>query len=154
MIMNLQNHFQKLAADEKRMAHIILCEFALDKWNEYVSANGEIRYIETVCGTERIIEKSLPADAIGSVKMKREDPRIEERLREPITAIRDGDLELPETMKFALHSFYNLYRKYMRGDDIDDWLIVNQALSADENFDFIKEFLARTIKSVKNISER
>jgi len=53
------------------------------------------------------------------------------RYREPIVALHDGDLDLPDTIEYAYYSLYNLFRKYTGIEDIDDWLIVNQAISSE-----------------------
>ncbi len=44
--------------------------------------------------------------------------------------MQDDDLEFPDDIELAYYSIYNLFRRYVLADSIDDWLIVNQALSA------------------------
>jgi hypothetical protein len=44
--------------------------------------------------------------------------------------MQDDDLEFPDRVEFAYYSIYNLFNRYVSGRIDDDWLIVNQALSA------------------------
>ena len=44
--------------------------------------------------------------------------------------MQDDDLSLLDSVEFAYYAIYNCFRKYARDEDIDPWLIVNQALSS------------------------
>ncbi|HLZ00295.1 MAG TPA: hypothetical protein VKT33_14650 [Candidatus Angelobacter sp.] len=56
-----------------------------------------------------------------------------------MAALQDHDLEFPEQITFAYYSIYNLFGRYMSGDPIDDWLIVNQTMAAaGEDYDVHK----------------
>ena len=43
-----------------------------------------------------------------------------------------NDLEFPDPVEYAYYAIYNLFRKYVQGRELDDWLIVNQALSSSD----------------------
>ncbi len=45
--------------------------------------------------------------------------------------MQDHDLEFPKIIEFAYYSIYNLFCKYVKGRAIDDWIIVNQAISSE-----------------------
>ncbi|MCP4136515.1 MAG: hypothetical protein GY754_36435 [bacterium] len=137
--------FFSLSAEEKKKVHVILCEYSLKNWNEYISNFEEMQYTESVCGTKQQVDKNLPADALESSKRGVDDLSVERRYSEPIVAMQDDDLEFPEPVEFAYYSIYNLFRKYICGENIDDWLIVNQALSSKENIDSIHDILSNAI---------
>jgi len=40
-------------------------------------------------------------------------------------------LQFPEPIAYAYDAVYNFFRKYGLGEDVDDWLIVNQAGASD-----------------------
>jgi hypothetical protein len=141
--------FMKLSTDEKKKVHIILCEKSLIKWNEYVSNFDEINYTETVCGTNQTVDKNLPSEAINSVKMNIDITNIKDRYSEPIVALQDDDLEFPENIELAYYSIYNLFRKYICCENIEDWLIVNQALSSLDNDKIVKDILLEAISFSK-----
>jgi len=124
--------FFALAPAGRLRALIFLCRFALGVWEEYCREKGKITYIETVVGTLQEVDATLPRDALESVIKERDLRDVANRFNEPITAIDDRDLRFPANIQFAYHAIYNLFEKYVfpRGDGIDDWLIVEQALSA------------------------
>jgi hypothetical protein len=55
---------------------------------------------------------------------------VQARYREPIVALQDDDLELPEEIEYAYYAVYNLFLRHGLAEPIDDWLIVNQAVSS------------------------
>jgi hypothetical protein len=128
---SLREEFMVLMPARRRVVHLSLCEHALAKWTAYAQSRGEIIYTETVCGTNQTVDAALPKDAFECAKQRRDVANVHERYREPIVALRDGDLEFPSAIEFAYYSVYNLFRKYTGIEDVDDWLIVNQALSAE-----------------------
>lgn len=146
---NAYEIFQKLTAEEKRKVHIYLCERALVKWDEYVFLKGEIKYTESVTGTKQVVDRNLPSDALESVKQNLDTSNVEKRYLEPIVSLQDEDLNFPEQILFTYYSIYNVFRKYICGDSIDDWLIVNQALSAENSLHRADEVLLAAINSLK-----
>ena len=52
---------------------------------------------------------------------------------EPMIAMREEYLTFPENITFAYYAIYNLFKKYVLKEDVDDWMIVNQALSSEED---------------------
>jgi hypothetical protein len=127
----LGQQFLALSPKQKRAVHLWLGECALAKWDAYVMARGKMRYIETVCATRQTVDATLPRDALVSARQGRDIANVEERYGEPIVAMQDDDLEFQDSAEFAYYSLYNLFRKYVALEDIDDWLIVNQALSSE-----------------------
>jgi hypothetical protein len=103
----------------------------LAKWTAFIGSRGNTTYTETVCGTRQVVDATVPQDALTSAKQSRDVAKVQERYREPIVSLHDGDLELPSSVEFAYYSLYNLFRKYTGIEDVDDWLIVNQALSSE-----------------------
>ena len=146
---NLGELFLNLSVKEKKRIHIILCERSLDKWNDYVSKHKNIHYTEFVCGTKQKLNINLPRDAIKSVKEGINILNNKLLYSEPIAAMQDEDLKFPESIMFAYYSIYNLFRKYICNDNIDDWLIVNQALSSENNLERAEEILTDALNQIK-----
>jgi hypothetical protein len=119
----LADEFSALNPEQRRSVHFSLCEHALEKWNLYAQAHGQIKYIESTAGTRQVVAARRGFDA-GNVA---------NRYEEPITALEEDDLAFPEAITFAYYAIYNLFNKYVQKDVIDDWLIVNQALSAEDD---------------------
>lgn len=128
---SLREEFMALAPGGRRLVHLSLCEHTLAKWTAYTRSRGEITYTETVCGTNQAVDPALPKDAFECAKQYRDVANVHERYREPIVALQDGDLAFPDAIEFAYYSVYNLFRKYTGIEDVDDWLIVNQALASE-----------------------
>ncbi len=130
---SLTDKFFALNPNQRREVHIALSEHALGKWDEYASTQGQIWYTELVVGTQQQVDKQLPADALESASRGTDSERVEERYQEPIAAMQDDDLAFPENIEFAYYAIHNLFKKYALGRDVDDWLIVNQALSLEKD---------------------
>ncbi len=130
---SLADEFLALDSAQRRIVHFVLCEYALCKWNEYVNVQGQIRYIESVVGTGQKVDEQLPVDALESAKRGVDLANVEKRYGEPIVAMQDDDLVFPKHVEFAYYAIYNLFKKYALKKDIDDWLIVNQAISSEKD---------------------
>jgi hypothetical protein len=128
---NLAQIFLNLNSEQKRNVHLELCGLALRVWEKYVAQFEKIDYIEGVVGTYQVVEKLLPGDAFVAAQRGVDNKNIAQRYAEPITAMQDYDLEFPDHIGFAYYAIYNLFNKYVIGREIDDWLICNQALSAE-----------------------
>lgn len=129
---SLHDQFLALDAAGRRAVHFELCEFALHRWWAFVEQSAPIRYVETVVGTEQWVDTRLPDDALACAQVGADTRRVAVRYREPVTALQDDDLEFPDPVEYAYYALYNLFRKYVEASPIDDWLIVNQALSSSE----------------------
>ena len=123
--------FIDLEPSQKEELHFSLCLNALSIWEAYTK-QLEIPYTESVFGTKHIVDNTLPNKAYNAALKKKSCSFIFDNYSEPITSMQDGDLEFPVNIEFAYYAIYNLYLKYSRNGDIDDWLIVNQALSAED----------------------
>ncbi len=62
----------------------------------------------------------------------------------------DFDLEFPYHIEFAYYSIYNLFKKYGVQANVDDWLIVNQALSSEADQDKWLQLLENAIAKAKS----
>ncbi|MFE3759550.1 hypothetical protein ACFXO9_35055 [Nocardia tengchongensis] len=93
------------------------------------------------------MDVELPADALRSARAGVDLADIGNRYLEPITALQDDDLTFPDPVEFAYYAIYNCFSKYSRGDDIPDWLIVNQALSVHHH----SEVASRLTRAIADI---
>ena len=147
--MTLADEFLALSPEQRRSVHFVLCQHALDKWASYTDTRDKIRYVETVAGTQQEVDKQLPFDSFDVAKKGLDSRNVVERYREPIVALQDEDLEFPENITFAYYAIYNLFKKYVKREVIDDWLIVNQALSTEDDSDIWNILLSNAIQMSK-----
>jgi hypothetical protein len=129
--MTLRDQFLALPSHQRRVVHELLVEHALAVWKAYADREGRDRYRETVVGTEQIVDKSLPADALAATRSGQGVAAVDKRYGEPRAALQDGDLTFPERVEFAYYAVYNFFRKYALQDEVDDWLLVNQSASSE-----------------------
>ncbi|SRR6266571_2930768 len=123
--------FGTLDAPNRREALVRLAEsVALRVWNEFVAAERAVTYRDSVVGMSHALDLDLPAKAIDSVKGGADANLIADAYAEPIVALQDLDMELPDAAEYAYYSIYNLFRKYCRDEDIEEALILNQILSS------------------------
>jgi hypothetical protein len=126
-------HFFALDPQRKRQVHFFLCKHALDVWDDYARTHFPIIYRDSAVGMNHTVDEVLPQNAFASSHVGRDLSSVDARYTEPIVAMQDGDLEFPEHVQYAYYSIYNLFCKCVLQRHIDDWLIVNQALSSEEN---------------------
>ncbi|MET9487385.1 hypothetical protein [Nocardia sp. NPDC006630] len=140
--------FLQLGGDHRRQVHLALCDDALPTWITYIrSKRTPLRYRDSIVGMWHHVDPELPADALRAAHAGMDLADIGNRYLEPITALQDDDLSFPDPAEFTYYAIYNCFRKYVRGDDIPDWLIVNQALSIHAVND-VAAYLTRTIESI------
>ncbi len=145
--------FLSLSDAKKRFVHFELCKNALEILNNYFKETGEIKYVETIAGTLQIVDPELPSDAFESAQNGENLFDTDYRFAEPIAALHDEDLEFPNHIEFAFYSIYNLFQRYVLNRNVDDWLIVNQALSAEISEEKWTELLKNAIEKSKWIIE-
>jgi hypothetical protein len=145
--------FLALDPSGKRRVHLILCRFALEKWETYTKSFPSLQYKDSVVGMDHIVDTRLPQDAFESSKTGLDGMAISERYREPVVALQDDDLELPENIEFSYYAIYNLFCKYVEKKTVDDWLIVNQALSSEQNSLRWTELLSDAMNKAKASQE-
>ncbi|HEU4326870.1 MAG TPA: ankyrin repeat domain-containing protein [Roseiflexaceae bacterium] len=128
--------FHALPAEAKKRVHEYLCAKALEAWLRYAIAAGEISYNDAVVGMFHVVDILLPVEAyalvfggLGRVSPAFAADPLEHRYREPVVALQDDDLEFEEGVLLGYYAIYNAFLKYALGRPIDDWLIVNQAVS-------------------------
>ncbi|MEM8953194.1 MAG: hypothetical protein AAGD22_03495 [Verrucomicrobiota bacterium] len=126
----LADTFLTLPPHLKRAVHLELCNQAVRIWEAYYDQHGTIDYVETVAGTKQVVDRNLPIAAIRAVMTGSDGENVAYRYQEPVAAMQDDDLEFPDAIEFAYYSIYNLFGRYVSSRNEDDWLIVNQALSA------------------------
>ncbi|MEK7725256.1 MAG: hypothetical protein AAB336_12960, partial [Acidobacteriota bacterium] len=88
-----------------------------------------------------VVDKSLPKDAFEAVVRGQDEKKIDWRYAEPISAMQDDDLEFPDQIEFAYYAIYNLFNKYILFQNIDDWLICNQALCSENDAEKYEDLL-------------
>ena len=145
----LADEFLALNPEQRRLIHFSLCEHALEKWNSYAKAHKKIEYQETVAGTLQEVDKQLPSDSLSSAKQGFDSLNVTKRYQEPITAMQDDELVFPENISFAYYAIYNLFQKYAENKTVDDWLIVNQALSSESNSEMWNSLLNNAIQEAR-----
>ncbi len=151
--MNLQEEFLNFSEEKRKSVQFKLCENALEILNKYFAETGEISYVESIVGTFQIVDSKLPSDAFESAISAKDLRKTYHRYAEPISAMQSDDLVFPDHIEFAFYSIYNLFQKYVLHRKIDDWLIVNQALSAELSHEKWNELLENTIEETKWIIE-
>ncbi len=147
---SLADEFFVLSPEQRRSVHFTLCEHALGKWNLYAKAQNKIEYVETVAGTRQEVDKKLPFDSFSSTLQGIDLLNVAERYKEPIVALQDDDLTFPENITFAYYAIYNLFKKYVKIEVVDDWLIVNQALSTEDDSEAWATLFNDAIQRVKS----
>ena len=126
----LASIFLNLPDQKKKAVHIDLCKQALQIWNDHCDSQKSLGYVETVCGTKQVVDRDLPTAAFRAVIAGSDSENVAYRYQEPIAAMQDDDLRFPDDIELAYYAIYNLFRRYVSSRIDDDWLIVNQALSA------------------------
>ena len=147
--MTLHDEFLALPPQQRRIVHDRLVEQALGTWNAHVEREGEIRYRETVVGTEQIVDAGLPADALAAVRSGQGIAALDRRYGEPRAALQDRDLTFPDPVEFAYYAVFNFFRKYALNEEVDDWLIVNQAVSSEADETKWERALSRAIEEAR-----
>ena len=145
----MKDEFLALSPRRRRIVHDALVEQALARWRDYVQREGEIRYRESVVGTEQVVDASLPGDAWEAARSGDGCAEVDARYGEPRAALQDGDLSFPEPVAYAYDAVYNYFRKYGLGEDVDDWVIVNQAGSSDPDPSRWAKTLRRAIEAAR-----
>jgi hypothetical protein len=130
---DLRAAFEGLDGLRQRIVQLALCHHALGVWEAYVRRHGPIEYVDSVVGMYHCVDNALPRDALTSVEAGVDRAGVVQRYLEPIVALQDDDLELPNHIELAYYAIYNLYRSAVEGAALDDWLIVNQALAAEDD---------------------
>lgn len=129
----MQITFFGLDAVDRRRVQLALCRNALEVWEAYAGSQSPISYHDSIVGMPHVVDVGLPRDAFTGAVARTDVRSVVDRYAEPIAALQDGDLELPDHIEFAWYAIYNLYQKYVLDRAVDDWLIVNQALSAESD---------------------
>ena len=122
--------FLALDGAKKRAACIQLCERALRIWESNFPDGCRVAYQESVAGSTQILDCGLPREALAAVRSGTDAAGIGQRYLEPIAALQDDDLVLPEAAHFAYYAVYNAFELYVWERKIDEWTIMNQALAS------------------------
>lgn len=129
----LRERFLSLPPERRRIVQERLVDHALARWQAFAKHAGQIAYREAVVGTDQVVDARLPEDALAAARSGTGISEVDRRYGEPLAALQDDDLQLPDTAAFAYYAIYNYFRKYGRRDDVDDWLIVQQACAAEDD---------------------
>lgn len=144
---DLRAAFDALDLTRRRAVQLVLCRHALAIWEAFLRRYGPVEYVDSVVGLYHCVDSTLPRDALASVEACKDSSNVSHRYLEPVTALQDDDLELPDHVEFAYYAIYNLYRSAVVGAAIEDWLIVNQALSAEEDPAMWRVLLADALRT-------
>jgi hypothetical protein len=121
--------FYSLDPNARRAVVVRLLEEALRVWGQHYSPGTRPTYQESVTGSIQELDVDLPKEALEAIRAGVDTKAIAERYREPIVALQDEDLELPEAAEFAYYAIYNGYRRYIERHAVEEKLLLNQALS-------------------------
>ena len=148
------DEFLTLGPDQRRSVYFALCEHALTVWENYAARRTDWEYVESVlgprppaAGTRQAVDQQLPAEALASARQGDDLAGVANRYLEPFTALQAGDLAFPGPVTFAYYAIYNLFRKYAAQAQVDDWLIVNQALAAEADPEVRRVLLSHAIQA-------
>lgn len=142
---NLREVFENLSSAEKKQVQRELCKRALSEWDIYCAKGKGLQYRDSVVGMKHKIDIALPKRAYEAACNGTECAEVTESYQEPIVAMQDMDWEPPEKIEYAYYAIYNFYRKHAKNSDIDDWLIVNQALSSQPDDSMVREILGSAL---------
>ena len=120
--------YLEMDSAKQKNIQIILCEGALRVWEQLVPCNRVYR--ESVIGSKQVLEATLPRDALAVVMSDGPCDSVEARYREPLAALQDDDISLPDQAEFAFYAIRNLFAAHALHKVVDPWLIANQALSS------------------------
>jgi coproporphyrinogen III oxidase-like Fe-S oxidoreductase len=122
-----QRFFNMHAEDQKKV-QIRLCQHALEVWESLVPK--DLTYRESVLGIRQSFNAKLPRMAFNAVLSGLDNENLDTLYREPLVALQDDDIRLPDKAEFAYYSIRNLFVAHVIRRSTDPWLIVNQALSS------------------------
>lgn len=137
--------YHLLDFNDKKTTHINLCCSALEVWNNFIKDSPIIKYSDSVIGISHTLENKLLNEAYQAVLDGEDSKMIKTRFQEPIAALQDEDLEFPTKVASAYYAIYNLFRKYILFEEIDDWLIIKQVLSCFEDPQYRDYLLAKSM---------
>lgn len=147
---NLAEIFLNLPHEGRKQVHHYLCALALEAWKHFTAAEGRITYCDSVVGMFHVVDLHLPANAFNAAFGSPDEATIaaiDYRCLEPIAALQDMDLEFPNEIQFAYYAIYNAFLKHAKHENIDDWLIANQAISSSQNEHEWKAMLETAIQT-------
>ena len=136
----LAQRYAELTPDEQWRVQLRLCERALEVWSAHVASAGATVYHDSVVGLRHTVDAEVPHLALAAARERADRFALDYRYQEPIVAMQDDDLEFPGAVEMAYYALYNLYRKYAAGDEVDGWLVVNQALASLEEAEWKPAF--------------
>lgn len=122
-------HYLNLNDSERFKVQLSLCQKALAYWEKQVRLEGPLSYVEGVVGTYQKVDLNLPADALTSVRSKRDTASVQKRYLEPLSALQDDDLEWSGPVTLAFYAIYNAFCLHVLNRNIDKMLIIKQALA-------------------------
>ncbi len=114
-------------------------------WTAWAAAN-ELEYADSVVGMSYVVDVELPARALAEIRARQENPSTQRDYLEPITAMQDGDLEMPRPIAHAYYSVYNLHQlAFDPSSRVAPQLVFNQAISATLRTNDAAEIDARVV---------
>lgn len=110
---------------------LIACERALAVWNAFVSSS-DLEYTDSVAGLHHEIDEELPLRVFFCVRENLENLgaefgfALQEEYLEPLAALGDGDLKMPENALEAFYSFHHLLAAAMDAEKKQHFAIAVQ----------------------------
>jgi len=127
-----------------------LCRQAFTTWTQWIEDGPNLVYFESVVGTRQTIDPGLPQEALASVVANSDGQALRQRYLEPLAALQDEDVNWDARVEFAYYAIYNLFRKYTLKEEVDPWLIANQALSSLPIEADLRSVLTRAIEEAES----
>ena len=151
--MTLQQQIDKLDYQSQIKLCLKLTNLACDVWNNY-SKGKTVNYVDSVVGLKHNIQPDLLNRTVQEVSKinfnQKQINKLKKEFQDPIIAIQDLDLELPNPVEKAFHSVHNLLelkpklKQTIFGDNYP-YLIINQAI------DSLSSSKTKTDEEIKNI---
>ena len=109
--MTLQQQIDKLDYQSQIKLCLKLTNLACDVWNNY-SKGKTVNYVDSVVGLKHNIQPDLLNRTVQEVSKinfnQKQINKLKKEFQDPIIAIQDLDLELPNPVEKAFHSVHNL----------------------------------------------
>lgn len=112
---------------------LLAAERALPVWERH-AASRELSYVDSVVGQHHVVDQQLPRRVLAFVGASVDQDRmlpcyqLSAAYSEPLTALQDGDLTLPDHAEMAFYGIYNAY-KVCCGEELPGSWVASCALA-------------------------
>lgn len=133
----MRERYLALSPERLKGAHLRLADHARDKWRQYEQLNAD--KLEAAR-----FDTALPTDEVFAAHGIREEPNGAARYKVALAALDAGALAIPPNIRSGYDGFHALYRKYVLGEVVDDWRIVELAAGVEEDPSLRETLIAET----------